>query len=275
MRIPPPPPDYAAPLPAEEHPDRFRGDPDFMLTLSRGLRVIRAFGERRYPQTAADLARRAGLPRAVTQRCLHTLIRLGFAERHGRHYVLTPLILSLGHAYFSSTPFVSLAQPVLDELSATVGETCALAIMEGNEVLYLARSEVHRILATSLGLGSRLPAYCTTIGRVMLAQLPAQALERYFETVELAHYTEFTETSPARLREIIAGVRDQGYAVVDQELGLNVRAIGVPVRAASGRTCAGLNVSVKSPRIPLARFSSEFLAPMQAAAEKLGQFLVL
>src|SRR5690606_36451339 len=141
--------------------------------------------------------------------------------------------------------------------------------------LYLARSEVHRILATSLGLGSRLPAYCTTIGRVMLAQLPAQALERYFETVELAHYTEFTETSPARLREIMAGVRDQGYAVVDQELGLNVRAIGVPVRAASGRTCAGLNVSVKSPRIPLARFSSEFLAPMQAAAEKLGQFLVL
>src|SRR5690606_14087869 len=204
MRNPPPPPDYAAPLPADEHPDRFRGDPDFMLTLSRGLRVIRAFGERRYPQTAADLSRRAGLPRAVTQRCLHTLIRLGFAERHGRHYVLTPLILSLGHAYFSSTPFVSLAQPVLEELSATVNETCALAILEGNEVLYLARSEVHRILATTLGLGSRLPAYCTTIGRVMLAQLPPAALDRYFDTVELAPYTEFTETSPARLREIIA-----------------------------------------------------------------------
>lgn len=275
MRNPPPPPDYAAPLPADEHPDRFRGDPDFMLTLSRGLRVIRAFGERRYPQTAADLSRRAGLPRAVTQRCLHTLIRLGFAERHGRHYVLTPLILSLGHAYFSSTPFVSLAQPVLEELSATVNETCALAILEGNEVLYLARSEVHRILATTLGLGSRLPAYCTTIGRVMLAQLPPAALDRYFDTVELAPYTEFTETSPARLREIIARVREQGYAVVDQEIDLNVRAIAVPVRAASGKACGGLNVSVKSSRVPLARLTGEFLAPMQAAANRLGQFLVL
>ena len=109
----------------------------------------------------------------------------------------------------------------------------------------------------------------------MLAQLSPAALDRYFDTVELAPYTEFTETSPARLREIIAKVREQGYAVVDQELDLNVRAIGVPVRAASGRACGGLNVSVKSPRIPLARFTSEFLAPMQAAADKLGQFLVL
>lgn len=275
MRIPPPPPDYAAPLPADEHSERFRGDPNFMLTLSRGLRVIRAFGERRYPQTAADLSRRAGLSRAVTQRCLYTLIQLGFAEQHGRHYVLTPLILSLGHAYFSSTPFVSLAQPVLEELSATVNETCALAIMEGNEVLYLARSEVHRILATTLGLGSRLPAYCTTIGRVMLAQLTPSALDRYFESVDLAPFTEFTETSPTRLREIIARVREQGYAVVDQEIDLNVRAIGVPVKAASGRTCGGLNVSVRSPRMPLARLTSEFLGPMQAAAEKLGKFLVL
>ncbi|MCD0503808.1 IclR family transcriptional regulator domain-containing protein [Bordetella petrii] len=275
MRNPPPPPGYAAALPADEHPDRFRGDPDFMLTLSRGLRVIRAFGERRYPQTAADLARRAGLPRAVTQRCLHTLIRLGFAERQGRHYVLTPLILSLGHAYFSSTPFVSFAQPVLEELSAAVNETCALAIMEGNEVLYLSRSEVHRILATSLGLGSRLPAYCTTIGRVMLAQLSPGALDRYFESVDLVPYTEYTETSPDRLRDIIAQVREQGYAVVDQELELNVRAIGVPVTAASGRACGGLNVSVKSPRLALSKFAAEFLAPMQVAASKLGQFLVL
>ncbi|KAG1205017.1 hypothetical protein G6F35_011922 [Rhizopus arrhizus] len=129
-----------------------------MLTLARGLHVIRAFGTRRHPQTAAELSRRAALPRAVVQRCLHTLILLGIAEQHGRLYVLTPRILGLGYAYFSSTPFVSLAQPVLEELSATVNETCALAIMEGHEMLYLARSEVNRLLATSMGLGSRLPA---------------------------------------------------------------------------------------------------------------------
>ena len=163
-----PPPGYAAPLAAEDHPDLLRGDPDYMLTLAR-LHVIRAFGTRRHPQTAAELSRRAGLPRAVVQRCLHTLILLGIAERQGRLYVLTPRILGLGYAYFSSTPLVSLAQPVLEELSSTINETCALAIMEGHEMLYLARSEVHRLLATSMGLGSRLPAYCTSIGRALLA----------------------------------------------------------------------------------------------------------
>lgn len=269
-----PPLDYAAPLGAADHPDRFRGDPDFMLTLARGLQVIRAFGERRCPQTAAELSRRAGLPRAVTQRCLYTLSLLGFVSKHERRYVLTPLILSLGHAYFASTPFVSLAQPVLEELSATIKQTCALAIMESQEVMYLARSEVHRILATSLGLGSRLPAYCTTIGRVMLAQLSPAELQHYFDTVERPPYTEFTITAEHALREKIQQVQEQGYALADQEIELNVLAIGVPVRAASGKICSGLNVSIRSSQVPSKQLVSEYLAPMQAAAETIGKFLV-
>ncbi len=260
---------------AADHPDRLRGDPDFMLTLARGLHVIRAFGERRNPQTAADLSRRAGLPRAVTQRCLHTLIVLGYAEQQGRLYTLTPRILSLGHAYFASTPFVSLAQPVLEDLSTIVHETCALAIMESNEVMYLARSEVHRLLSATLGLGSRLPAYCTTIGRVMLAQLSASALDQYFDAISLQPFTEFTETSEARLRSLIGHVREQGYAVVDQEFELNVRAIAVPVYTASGKVCSGLNVSVKASRVELPILTERFLQPMQEAADKIGKFLVL
>ncbi|MFJ1301496.1 IclR family transcriptional regulator C-terminal domain-containing protein [Pseudomonadota bacterium AL_CKDN230030165-1A_HGKHYDSX7] len=268
-------PAYTAPLPAQAHPEQLRGDPDFMQTLARGLHVIRAFGERRQPQTAAELARRAGLSRAVTQRCLYTLVALGYAEQHERHYVLTPRILSLGHAYFASTPFVSLAQPVLDELSASVNETCALGIMTGHEIMYLARAEVHRILATSLGLGSRLPAYCTSIGRVMLAQLGAAALARYFDEVELAPYTEYTVTHRAQLCAELEQVRQRGYAIGDQELELNVCAIGVPVRSASGQVVSAINVSVKATRLPLARMTGEILPAAQAAAEKIGRFLVL
>ncbi|PJM68630.1 IclR family transcriptional regulator domain-containing protein [Achromobacter ruhlandii] len=268
-----PPPGYAAPLAPEDHPDQLRGDPDYMLTLARGLHVIRAFGTRRHPQTAAARARCAGLPRAVVQRCLHTLILLGIAEQHGRQYILTPRILGLGYAYFSSTPFVSLAQPVLEELSASVNETCALAIMEGHEMLYLARSEVNRLLATSMGLGSRLPAYCTSIGRVLLAQLSEPALARYFAAIELQPYTEFTITTEARLRAELARIREQDYAVVDQELELNVRAISVPVRSASGKACGAVNVSVKAARVPLERLTGEFLAPMRQAVARIGEFL--
>ncbi|MCG2596432.1 MAG: IclR family transcriptional regulator, partial [Achromobacter sp.] len=154
-----------------------------------------------------------------------------------------------------STPFVSLAQPVLEELSATVNETCALAIMEGHEMLYLARSEVNRLLATSMGLGSRLPAYCTSIGRVLLAQLSEPALARYFAAIDLQPYTEFTLTTEARLRAELARIREQDYAVVDQELELNVRAISVPVRSASGKACGAVNVSVKAARVPLERLT--------------------
>jgi IclR family pca regulon transcriptional regulator len=268
-----PPPGYAAPLAAEDHPDLLRGDPDYMLTLARGLHVIRAFGTRRHPQTAAELSRRAGLPRAVVQRCLHTLILLGIAERQGRLYVLTPRILGLGYAYFSSTPLVSLAQPVLEELSSTINETCALAIMEGHEMLYLARSEVHRLLATSMGLGSRLPAYCTSIGRALLAQLSEPALARYFAAVDLRRHTEFTLVDEAQLRTELVRSHEQDYAMVDQELVLNVRAISVPLRSASGQVCGAVNVSVQADRVPMRRLSEDFLPPLRQAVERISEFL--
>ena len=162
---------------------------------------------------------------------------------------------------------------MLEELSATVNETCALAIMEGHEMLYLARSEVNRLLATSMGLGSRLPAYCTSIGRVLLAQLSEPALARYFAAIELQPYTEFTITTEARLRAELARIREQDYAVVDQELELNVRAISVPVRSASGKACGAVNVSVKAARVPLERLTGEFLAPMRQAVARIGEFL--
>ena len=159
-----PPPGYAAPLAAEDHPDLLRGDPDYMLTLA-GARHPRLRHAPPSPDGCRAESSRWLAARRGAARCLHTLILLGIAERQGRLYVLTPRILGLGYAYFSSTPLVSLAQPVLEELSSTINETCALAIMEGHEMLYLARSEVHRLLATSMGLGSRLPAYCTSIAR--------------------------------------------------------------------------------------------------------------
>ena len=142
---------------------------------------------------------------------------------------------------------------MLEELSSTINETCALAIMEGHEMLYLARSEVHRLLATSMGLGSRLPAYCTSIGRA-LAQLSEPAL-RYFAAVDLRRHTEFTLVDEAQLRTELVRSHEQDYAMVDQELVLNVRAISVPLRSASGQVCGAVNVSVQADRVPMRRLS--------------------
>ena len=208
----------------------------------------------------------------MVQRCLHTLILLGIAERQGRLYVLTPRILGLGYAYFSSTPLVSLAQPVLEELSSTINETCALAIMEGHEMLYLARSEVHRLLATSMGLGSRLPAYCTSIGRALLAQLSEPALARYFAAVDLRRHTEFTLVDEAQLRTELVRSHEQDYAMVDQELVLNVRAISVPLRSASGRVRRCERQRAGRSRAHAAA-ERGLPAALAAAVERISEFL--
>lgn len=243
-----------------------------MLTLARGLQVIAAFERRQRAHTAADLSRRTGLPRAVVGRCLYTLMQLGYVQAVGRTYVLLPKVLQLGHAYFSSTPMISVAQAVLEQLSVELGATCGLAIFERHEIVYLARSGVQRLLSTTPGLGSRLPAYCTTIGRLLLAELDAAALDAYFAEVELQPYTQATVVTPAELREHIAAISEAGYAIVDQELGPEVRAIAVPVRTPSGSVYAGLNVSVQASRVPLASLH-DFLPAMSQAVLQIEAVL--
>src|SRR5437868_3958025 len=149
--------------PRADHLGGFAGDPNFMLSLARGLTVLEAFSERKRPLTISQVAQRTGLSRASVRRCLYTLEQLGYVSQQGGQFALRPRVLHLGHAYFSSTSLVSLAQPILDTLSANLRETSALAILDDTDILYLVRSEVQRVLTHSLGMGSRLPAYCTSI----------------------------------------------------------------------------------------------------------------
>lgn len=253
--------------------DALTGDPNFMTSLGRGLAVIEAFSEQQRHLTIAQISQITGIPRASVRRCLHTLRMLGYVEAEGHSYSLRPRILTLGHAYLSSTPLVGLAQSVLDRVSSAVHESSSLAILDGDEILYLARSAASRVMSVALNAGTRLPAYCTSMGRVLLAALPEPELEAYLARVELKPLTEHTVTSADRLREIIQGVRRAGYAAVDQELEIGLRSIAVPVHDRSGAVVATINIGMHASRGTIAQMETEFLPQLQAAARDLRMLL--
>ena len=248
-------------------------DPDFMTTLARGLAVIRAFSDARRPQTIAQLSQQTGIPRAAVRRCLHTLRQLGYVDAEGNNFTLRPKILTLGYSYLSSTPLTVSSQPCLDGISRKLGESSSLAVLDEDEVLYVARAATSRVMSVSLSAGSRLPAYCTSLGRVLLAALPDAELDAYLARVTLLPRTEYTVTDAARLRTILLQVRSDGYAVNSEELELGLRSIAVPVRGASGRVLAALNVGAQAARVPAQRMIDDFLPVLRAGAQELAVLL--
>lgn len=248
-------------------------DPNFMTSLARGLAVIRAFSDQRRSLTIAQISNRTGIPRAAVRRCLHTLRQLGYADADGNNFSLKPKVLTLGYSYLSSTPLTVSALPLLNQISRTLNESCSLAMLEENEVLYVARSATSRVMSISLNTGSRLPAYCTSNGRNLLAHLPPEALDAYFARVELKAMTERTVVSEARLREILAEVRRNGYALVEEELEVGLRSIAVPVRGASGKVVAALNVGAQAGRVSSRQMREDFLPVLQKGAQELAVLL--
>ena len=248
-------------------------DPDFMTSLARGLAVIRAFADSRKPQTIAQISQQTGIPRAAVRRCLHTLRQLGYVDAELNNFSLRPKILTLGYSYLSSTPLTIAAQPCLNGVSKALGESSSLAVLEEDQVLYVARAATSRVMSVSLSAGSRLPAYCTSLGRVLLAQLPDAELDAYLARTELQPRTEHTITDPARLREVLAGVKRDGYAIINEELELGLRSIAVPVRGASGRVLAALNVGAQAVRVPPEKMVEEFLPVLRAGAQELAVLL--
>ena len=219
----------------------------------------------------AQLSQKTGIPRASVRRCLYTLAQLGYVGTDdGRSYALRPKVLGLGHAYLSSTPLVVTAQPFLDRVSEAVSESCSLATLDGEDILYLARSVTSRIISVTLNVGSRLPAHCTSIGYVLLANLPARELSSFLERAELKPYTERTVTSPDKLREQLEQVRAADYAIADRLMEIGVRSIAVPVRNASGTVVAGMNVIVEAGRVSLRDMRNLYLPHLQSAAAELG-----
>lgn len=248
-------------------------DPSFMTSLARGLAVIRAFSDQRRSLTIAQISHRTGIPRAAVRRCLYTLKQLGYVDSESNNFTLKPKILTLGYSYLSSTPLTISAQPCLNSISRTISESCSLAVLDDNEVLYVARSATSRIMSVALNTGSRLPAYCTSLGRTMLAHMPEEALDEYFSKVKLKAWTPRTVVSVKRLREILAEIRDAGYAIVEEELEVGLRSIAVPVRGATGNVLAALNIGAQATRVSRKQMEEEFLPILQRGAQELSVLL--
>jgi IclR family pca regulon transcriptional regulator len=248
-------------------------DPSFMTSLARGLAVVQAFSDSRKPQTIANISQKTGIPRAAVRRCLHTLRELGYVDAELNNFSLRPKVLTLGYSYLSSTPLTVSAQPYLNEISRTLNESSSMAVLDDGEVLYVARAATSRVMSVALNTGSRLPAYCTSLGRVMLAHLPPDQLEQYLAKTKLRAMTENTVVNQKRLREILADVRREGYAINDEELELGLRSIAVPVRGASGQVLAALNVGAQAARVSVKQLEKEFLPVLLRGAQELAILL--
>ncbi len=250
------------------------GDPNFMTSLARGLAVIQAFSQRKRQLTISQISDKTGFSRAAVRRCLYTLAKLGFAgSDDNRHFFLRPRVLALGHSYISSMPLATAAQPVLEHVSHLLHESCSIATLDGLDIIYVARVNVTRIMAIDLGVGSRLPAFCTSMGRVLLADLPPENLEEYLVHVEFTRYTERTVIQTEKLRQVLRQVHRNGYCIVDQELELGLRSMAVPIQNPSGKVVAALNVGAHAQRVSIQDMQIRFLPHLRAAAQELCMLL--
>jgi IclR family transcriptional regulator, pca regulon regulatory protein len=264
-------------------PDRFAGPaeiPDkpgdsYVQSFARGLSVIRAFNADHPAQTLTEVAAATGLTRAGARRILLTLQTLGYVEAEGRLFRLTPKILDLGFAYLTSMPFWNLAEPVMEELSAEVHESCSAAVLDRTEIVYVLRVPTHKIMTINLSIGSRLPAYCTSMGRVLLAALDEATLDATLGAAPLYAHTPGTVTDKDELKKIIARVRTQGWAIVDQELEGGLISISAPIRNRQGRVIAAMNISGNAQRTSAKQMVKAFLEPLRQAAQRVSSMVAL
>lgn len=241
-----------------------------MQSLARGLEVLGAFQHARPSLSVSEVAALVNISRAAARRCLHTLAVLGYARVHEGAYKLTPKALSLGYAYLSASPVARVAQPLLEEVSTRLHESCSMTVLDGDEIVYVARAATQRIISVGLSVGSRLPVYCTSMGRVLLAFAPEADVSAYFQRVPLARQTPHTITELAVMRRELQHVRTTGYALVDQELELGLRSIAVPVRQSDGRAVAAINVGAQAARVDLETMVRTYLPELRAAADQIA-----
>ncbi|WP_229075929.1 IclR family transcriptional regulator C-terminal domain-containing protein [Actinoplanes sp. DH11] len=241
-------------------------EPYYVQSLERGLAVIRAFDAQHRELTLSDVARACGLTRAAARRFLLTLTDLGYMRTDGRLFSLAPRVLELGFAYLSSLSLPEVAAPHLERLVAQVHESSSLSVLDGDDVVYVARVPTSRIMRVAINVGTRFPAYATSMGRVLLAAGPEADLTAYLGRADLKPLTGRTLCSPDALRAEIARVRAQGYAIVDQELEEGLRAIAVPVRDRNGVPAGAVNVSVHAARATVGDILERLLPPLLAAA---------
>jgi IclR family transcriptional regulator, pca regulon regulatory protein len=242
---------------------------DFVQSLDRGLAVIKAFGPDRERLSLSEVARVTGLTRAATRRFLLTLVKLGYVRNDGREFSLRPRVLELGYAYLSGLAMPEVAAPHLEELVAQVRESSSISVLDGHHIVYVARVPTKRIMTVSISVGTRFPAYATSMGRVLLSGMSKPDLDRYLAEADLAPITARTVTDPGRLAEIVREVGQQGYAIVDQELEEGLRAVAAPIHGSGGAVTAAINVSAHASRVSLAAMRAELLPRLLETARRI------
>jgi IclR family pca regulon transcriptional regulator len=245
----------------------------FVQSFARGLAVLRSFSAEAPRQTMSDVASRTGLSRATARRLLLTLVHLGYVSTDGKHFTLTPRVLDIGYSFISSLNISDIAQPYLERFSGLVDESSSVSVLDEPDIVYVARVPTKRIMTVSIGLGSRFPAYQTSMGRVMLAELNDDEIADIFERSDRRMTTEHTVTTAAQLLERLAVVRQQGWALVDQELELGVRSVAAPLRNGTGRVIAAINVSTHAGRTDLGQITTEFVPRLLETARQINAAL--
>ncbi len=244
------------------------GDRDYVAALASGLQILNAFDAEHPRMTLTEMASRTDMDRAKARRFLLTLEALGYVRRSGRDFELTPRVLELGHAFQASNQYRAVIQHYLQDITAEIGESSSLSVLDGTDVVYVVRSAApHRLMAISLSVGTRLPAAYTSMGRVLLAQLPQANLDSLLQSMELRAHTPHSLVDRDALHKELDQVRQQGYSLVDQELDLGLRSVAAPVFAGNGDLLGAINISTNAARVPLEVLLDDYLPRLQRLAD--------
>lgn len=247
---------------------------DYVTGLARGLAVIRSFAHQHERLTLAEISRLVDLPRATVRRCLLTLNALGYVEKNGKYFRLTPQILTFSRAYFSSNALPHIGHRFAQEVTATTGASCSISVMSGDEVVYIARSALKRPASAMREIGSSLPAYSTAMGRVLLANMSDDEVDAYFGRVELKRFTSKTVVDKRALRRILKQVRRDNFAFVEDEMEHGLSAIAVPIRNATARVVAAIHLSAEGKLADRERMTAVYLPALLKAAAQMQPLLV-
>jgi IclR family transcriptional regulator, pca regulon regulatory protein len=247
--------------------------PDFLESLARGLRVITAFSAAPRPMTLSEVAKIADLPRATARRTVHTLESLGYVSTDGKLFALTSRVLTLASAYLSSNQISTVLQPVMDRIAGDVQEVCSAAILDGTDAVFIARASPTRVFLTGLEIGYRLPAFCTSVGRALLARLSDKELVQFISRIEPRALTPHTIVNKSKLKAIILADRAQGYSLVDQEAEPGFRSVAVPIRRYDDSIVAAINIGAHVDRISIEQMRKRFLPLLQQATAEVQPLL--
>lgn len=258
----------------ERIPMERNGD-QFVRSLARGLAVIRCFGSNAEALTLTEISKRSDLCRAAARRILLTLQHLGYVRTDGRRFSLTPRILDLGYSYVSSLPFWEFAQPVMERVASKVQESCSIAVLDGNDTVYVMHLPTSRISTTNFRVGGRLPAYPQSMGRILLGGLSNEELDRYFASVELRSLTRRTVVDPVRLKKIIAEDKRKGWSWVDGELEEGMCGIAVPLMDAENKMIAAIHIVSNRARCSKSLAVKTFLPELKSAVKQIDSALMM